>query len=269
MTKITTALSTLLLTACFVFSSVASHSSVATTPRKGASLPKPSTDLRRAQYTAAFEQYVLTSYMKAKLVNYKVPVNVYREALMGYYSLSQRGQISPNRQVLTIIDFERPSRQKRLWVIDLKKQTVLFHSLVAHGRNTGDDLARTFSNREGSEMSSLGFYTTGSTYQGKHGLSLKLHGQDPGYNTNASSRAVVVHGADYVSEDFVRQHGRLGRSQGCPALPAQQSSAIIRAIQGGTVIYAHGPSQVRYTSTWLQLDPALVAFAHRQGLAGS
>jgi hypothetical protein len=214
----------------------------------------------------AFEQYVLSSYMKAKLINYGVPANVYREALMGYYSLSQRGQIAPSRQVLTIIDFERSSSQKRLWVIDLKKQTVLFHSLVAHGRNTGEDMARTFSNREGSEMSSLGFYTTGSTYQGKHGLSLKLHGHDPGYNTNAASRAVVVHGADYVSEQFVRQHGRLGRSQGCPALPVQQSSAIIRAIQGGTVIYAHGPSQVRYASTWLQLDPALMAFAHQQGL---
>ena len=268
MTKITTAFTTLLLTACFVFSSVASHSSAASSPRTGGA-PKPNTELRRAQYMAAFEQFVLTSYMKAKLVNYGVPVNVYREALMGYYSLSQRGQISPSRQVLTIIDFERPSRQKRLWVIDLKKQTVLFHSLVAHGKNTGNDLARTFSNREGSEMSSLGFYTTGSTYQGKHGLSLKLHGQDPGYNTNAANRAVVVHGADYVSEDFVRQHGRLGRSQGCPALPAQQSSAIIRAIQGGTVIYAHGPSQVRYTSGWLQLDPALLAFAQRQGLARS
>ncbi|UOG77063.1 murein L,D-transpeptidase catalytic domain family protein [Hymenobacter tibetensis] len=218
---------------------------------------------------AAFEQHVLTSYTKAKLVNYGLPANVYREALMGYYRLSQSGQASASRQTLTVVDFERPSREKRLWVIDLKNQTVLFHTLVAHGKNTGADLARTFSNREGSEMSSLGFYTTGATYQGKHGLSLKLNGRDPGYNTNAYNRAVVVHGADYVSEQFVRQHGRLGRSQGCPALPVNQSAAIIQAIKGGTVLYVHGPNEVSYRSEWLQLDPALLAFAQQQGLTGS
>jgi len=218
---------------------------------------------------AAFEQHVLSSYVKAKLINYGVPASVYREALMGYYTLSQRGQIGRNQQTLTIIDFERPSSQKRLWVIDLKKQTVLFNTLVAHGKNSGGNIAQTFSNREGSEMSSLGFYVTGQTYQGKHGLSLKLNGQDPGYNTNAASRAVVVHGADYVSEEFVRQHGRLGRSQGCPALPVNQSPAIIRAIQGGSVIFAHGPNDVPYRSAWLELNPALMAFAQQQGLAGS
>jgi hypothetical protein len=262
MTQVPTAFTSILLTACLLFS-IPVASSRALPPTK------PTLETRKTLYLAAFEQHVASSYVKAKLVNYGVPANVYREALMGYYALSQRGQVGPSQHTLTIIDFERPSRQKRLWVIDLKKQTVLFHTLVAHGKNTGADLAQNFSNQEGSEKSSLGFYVTGQTYQGKHGLSLKLHGQDPGYNTNAASRSVVVHGADYVSEEFVRQHGRLGRSQGCPALPVGQSSAIIRAIKGGGVIFAHGPSEVRYQSNWLRPDPALLAFAQQQGLSGS
>ncbi|WP_026879953.1 murein L,D-transpeptidase catalytic domain family protein [Hymenobacter norwichensis] len=257
-----TVFTSILLTACLLFS-IPVASSRALPPTK------PTLETRSTLYMAAFEQYVAGSYVEAKLVNYGVPANVYREALMGYYTLSRRGQVAPSQHTLTIIDFERPSRQKRLWVIDLKKQAVLFHTLVAHGKNTGADLAQAFSNQEGSEKSSLGFYVTGQTYQGKHGLSLKLHGQDPGYNTNAASRSVVVHGADYVSEEFVRQHGRLGRSQGCPALPVSQSSAIIRAIKGGGVLFAHGPNAVRYHSNWLELNSALLAFAQQQGLAGS
>lgn len=262
MTQVPTALMTIVLAACLLVAPAVAGS-------REVPPAKVRLEMRRTQYMAAFEQHVLSSYTKAKLISYGVPANVYREALMGYYTLSQRGQVAPGQHVLTIIDFERSSTQKRLWVIDLKKQAVLFHTLVAHGKNTGNDLAQTFSNREGSEMSSLGFYVTGQTYQGKHGLSLKLHGQDPGYNTNAASRSVVVHGAEYVSEEFVRQHGRLGRSQGCPALPVKQSAAIIRAIKGGSVLFVHGPNEVPYRSAWLQLDPALTAFAQQQGLAGS
>ncbi|QNH60503.1 murein L,D-transpeptidase catalytic domain family protein [Hymenobacter sediminicola] len=223
----------------------------------------------RAQQLAAFDQYVLTSYAGAHLTSYGMSPTVYREALMGYYTLTKKGAAVAGRQVLTIIDYARPSSQKRMWVIDLRRQKVLFHTLVAHGKNTGNDVAQTFSNVEGSEMSSLGFYVTGQPYQGKHGLSLKLHGQDARYNTNAATRAVVVHGADYVSENFVRQHGRLGRSQGCPALPVQQAPQVIRTIQNGTVIYAHGPSSVNFSSSWLKLDPAINAFAQLRGLQGS
>lgn len=259
-----TALATLLLATCLTLPSPASsRSAVSKAPSS------VNNEARRILYMAAFEQHVMMSYARTGLTNYGVPVDVYRKALLGYYSLHQSGQASSSRPVLTIIDYARPSTQKRMWVIDLKSQRVLHHTLVAHGRNTGDNVATTFSNREGSEMSSLGFYVTGQPYQGKHGLSLKLHGKDAGYNTNAATRAVVVHGADYVNESFVRQHGRLGRSQGCPALPVNQTPAIIRTIQKGTVIYAHGPAKVRYSSSWLQLDPALTAFARQQGLARS
>ena len=110
-------------------------------------------------------------------------------------------------------------------------------------------------------MSSLGFYKTApTTYQGKHGLSLKLHGLDPGFNTNAESRSVVIHGAEYVCEDFVKAHGRLGRSQGCPALPVAETAAIVRAIKGGSLLYLHGPARAGYRSRWLDADAAAASF---------
>jgi len=222
---------------------------------------------RRAMYQAAFEQNLMLTYVQTGLATSGLPVTVFREALLGFYSLQRQGAVSTGKQVLTVIDFSRSSRLKRLWVIDLRQQRLLFNTLVAHGKNTGEEFAQNFSNIEGSEMSSLGFYRTGRTYQGKHGLSLKLHGLDPSYNTNANSRSIVVHGADYVSEDFVRQHGRLGRSQGCPALPVDLSSGIIQAIKGGSAIYIHGPATARYASDWLQLDAALLGFARSKGIS--
>ncbi|MCB2376918.1 murein L,D-transpeptidase catalytic domain family protein [Hymenobacter sp. BT635] len=222
---------------------------------------------RKAFYTAAFEQHALKVYTQSGLPTSGMSFLVFREALVGYYNLQQRGLASVNKPLITVIDFSRSSRLKRLWVLDVKQQKVLYHTLVAHGKNTGEEFANAFSNVNGSEQSSIGFYLTSNTYNGKHGLSLKLQGLEPRYNSNAASRAVVVHGADYVSESFVRQHGRLGRSQGCPALPTDQASSIIRAIKGGSVIYAHAPSGIKYTSSFLQLDPALTAFARTQGLA--
>jgi L,D-transpeptidase catalytic domain len=207
---------------------------------------------------AAFEQYLLRTYAGARLAQTGLSLPVLRNALIGYYNLRSRGLA--RRPVLTVIDFSRSSRQNRLWVIDLDRTRLLYHTLVAHGKNTGEEFARTFSNREGSEMSSLGFYLTGNTYQGKHGLSLKLQGLDARYNSHAAERAVVVHGADYVCQDFIRQTGRLGRSQGCPALPPAESAGIIKTIKEGSVLYVQGPQSVAYSSDWLRLDGALPAF---------
>jgi hypothetical protein len=233
---------------------------------KAAGTPIITDAARRAMYLAAFEQNVALTYVQANLITTGLPLTVFREALLGYYSLQRRGAVSPDKQVLTVIDFSRSSRTKRLWVIDLQRQHLLFNTLVAHGKNTGEEFAEKFSNVEGSEMSSLGFYRTGRTYQGKHGLSLKLHGLDPNYNTNAHDRSIVVHGAEYVSEAFVQQHGRLGRSQGCPALPTNLSSDIIKVIKGGSAIYIHGPAAASYNSNWLQLDGALLGFARSKGM---
>ena len=145
-------------------------------------------------------------------------------------------------RILTIIDYSLPSRARRLWVLDLARDSVLAHELVAHGRNTGDDLARRFSNRPGSLQSSLGTFVTGPTYQGRHGISLRLRGLDRGVNDRAEARAIVVHGADYVSPDVARRLGRLGRSQGCPALEPAVASRIIGLIRGGSVLFAWHPT---------------------------
>ena len=144
--------------------------------------------------------------------------------------------------LLTIIDYSLPSRVRRLWVLDLRAERVLAREYVAHGRNSGADIARRFSNRAGSLQSSLGLFLTGKAYHGKHGLSLRLRGLDPRLNGNAESRAIVIHGAGYVSERTIAALGRLGRSQGCPALDRAVAARIIGLIRDGTVLYAYYPS---------------------------
>ncbi|WP_083320775.1 murein L,D-transpeptidase catalytic domain family protein [Hymenobacter glacialis] len=217
---------------------------------------------RRAYFQAAFEQRAAQLYAKLGLAAAGLSLDVFRKGLVGYYNLRPAGQGAAAPPVLTLIDFSRPSSLKRLWVINVEQGKVLFHTLVAHGKASGANVPMTFSNKNGSEMSSLGFYLTApTTYTGKHGLSLRLEGMDPGYNTNAESRAVVVHGADYVCQDFVEAHGRLGRSQGCPALPLAETTAIVKAIKGGSVLFLHGPKGVKYSSQWLNVDTAVSSFA--------
>jgi L,D-transpeptidase catalytic domain len=143
------------------------------------------------------------------------------------------------KQILTLIDYSRPSTERRLWVIDLKTNQVLFHELVAHGKGSGENYAKTFSNAPRSRTTSLGAFETLATYRGKHGYSLKLRGLDRGVNDNAEVRAIVIHGASYVSEAFAKQHGRLGRSWGCPALDDAVARKVIDAIKDGSVLFAY------------------------------
>jgi hypothetical protein len=143
-------------------------------------------------------------------------------------------------QILTVIDFSLPSTAKRLWVIDPVKGLILNHTLVSHGRNSGELLAKNFSNRPESYQSSLGFYKTGETYQGKHGYSLRLDGLEKGFNDQARNRAIVIHGADYAKEEFAKSTGRLGRSLGCPALPPELSALVIDLIKNGSLLFIYG-----------------------------
>ncbi|MCS7019076.1 MAG: murein L,D-transpeptidase catalytic domain family protein [Cytophagales bacterium] len=187
----------------------------------------------------------------------------FQKALMGYLQFRQLGKLSA-KPVLSIIDFSLPSNRQRLWVIDLAKQQVLFHCLVAHGVNSGLHYAQKFSNREGSQQSSLGFYITGATYQGKHGLSLYLNGQEARFNSNARRRAIVMHGAAYVSWTHVAAMGRIGRSQGCPAVPENLAADIIHTIKEGTCLYIYHPSREYHRfSKWgrmMQWDYQWLAF---------
>ncbi len=163
-------------------------------------------------------------------------LNVFSLAMQGWQKLSKDVQSN----LLTVIDFSLPSTEKRMWVIDPKSGVVLFHSVVSHGRNSGNLMAEKFSNLPESFQSSLGFYQTGETYQGKHGYSLRLDGLEKGFNDAARNRAIVIHGADYAREEFAVQTGRLGRSLGCPALPTEISDQAIDLIKDGTLLFIYG-----------------------------
>lgn len=170
----------------------------------------------------------------------------------GYQSLDSSGKIK--NKILTVIDFSKSANEKRMWVIDLEQKELLYHSLVAHGRNTGNEYATTFSNEMSSYKSSLGFYVTGEKYYGKHGLSLRLDGLERGINDKARQRAIVIHGADYVSEDFINKHGRLGRSLGCPALPQNLNQEIVESIHNNSCLFIYYPDQQYFSNSPLLKD---------------
>ncbi|MGY4534430.1 hypothetical protein ACVW0Y_003570 [Pseudomonas sp. TE3786] len=160
-------------------------------------------------------------------------------ALTAYQCASQA---DPNK-LLTVIDYSKPSRDKRLWVFDLKQKKLLFEEWVAHGKNSGADLATSFSNVPNSYQSSIGLYQTGETYSGKHGRSLRLLGLEPGFNDNSQSRAIVMHAAAYADPKVVPGLGRLGRSQGCPAVRPAIAGKLIDTLKSGSYVFAYYPQQ--------------------------
>lgn len=163
----------------------------------------------------------------------------FSRAYLGYLNMQTQRMLPADMRTVTICDFSLSANEKRLWVIDLCSKKVLFHSLVSHGKNTGEEFATEFSNTEGSHQSSLGFYITSNTYQGSNGYSLRLEGVDAGMNDKAMSRAIVMHGAWYCSEDFIKEHGRLGRSYGCPSVPIDLHQDIINVIKDQTLLYIY------------------------------
>lgn len=181
-----------------------------------------------------------------------ISLDLFRLSLTGYQNLLKNSQISDSTK-LTIIDFSKSSNEKRFFVVDLKNRRLLFASLVAHGKNSGNLYAKDFSNTNGSLKSSLGFYITSGTYYGKHGYSLKLKGQEEGFNHQAEKRAIVMHGAKYVSEDFIKKHGRLGRSWGCPALPLNLTKSVINEIKDGTCLFIFSDNE-KYLQSSLLLN---------------
>lgn len=157
------------------------------------------------------------------------------------YTLLSESPLVKKTHLLTIIDYSLPSNANRFFVIDLSRKEIVFKTLVAHGRNSGDIFANRFSNRIQSHQSSLGFFITGNTYAGGQGYSLVMNGVDTGFNDNAFKRAIVIHGADYVSDNYIRRYGRLGRSFGCPALPLNMNKQVIDFIKDGSVVFCYFP----------------------------
>ncbi|WP_396195484.1 murein L,D-transpeptidase catalytic domain family protein [Flavobacterium sp.] len=194
-----------------------------------------------AKITVAAESKMVAVYNQLDANTFALPsLESFSIALEGFQLLKDKGVIKKN--ILTLVDFSLSSTAKRLWVIDLDKNIILFQTLVAHGRNTGEDVAKVFSNKAESFQSSLGFYATAEIYNGKHGLSLKLDGLQKGLNDKARDRAVVIHGADYVSESFIKQNKRLGRSQGCPAVPVEMNAKIINVIKDKSCLFIYHPT---------------------------
>lgn len=165
----------------------------------------------------------------------EISYEIFNLAVSGYQQIDNFNKDS----IISIIDYSKPSTDKRFFVIDLHDKKLIYKCLVAHGRNSGENTADSYSNEQESLKSSLGFYITKETYTGKNGYSLRLEGLEKGINDNAMAREIVIHGADYVSEEFIKKNGRLGRSWGCPALPAGLSKEIIDKISNGSCLFIY------------------------------
>jgi hypothetical protein len=206
--------------------------------------------VRTASEDSLYNKYVNDLYDSTHLASAGLNKTVFEKALTGFYNLKISGKLSNDKAIISIADMEQSSTAKRLWIIDLDKKLLLLNTWVAHGNGSGSDKATRFSNVNDSFQSSLGFYVTGEVYSGKHGRSLRLDGMDAGYNDNARKRSIVVHGASYVSQGTINALGRLGRSQGCPAVAPELADLVINTIEGRTVLFINGNDQ-QYTSKFL------------------
>jgi hypothetical protein len=205
------------------------------------------TNYKAARYNGINNSLLTVSstviYDSLKLGEFGLNQKAFNYAWRGYLNLYEKGKIT-NPGYFSIADFSQSSRNKRLYIIDLQEMKIFMNTYVAHGRNSGGEFAKTFSNRPESHKSSLGFYITGKTYTGSHGLSLEIAGLEKGINDRASARRIVIHGANYVSDDFIESNPYIGRSYGCPAVPAEERDTIINTIKEGSCLFIYHPSKL-------------------------
>ena len=230
-----------LLAKCLLLISVnfvlpATFSSAAYSPKANTALSKITTPTFLKKITPAHLSMGL--YNMLSLDSLGLSAEAFKEAIIGYQNLRNAGTVLNN--ILSIVDFSLPSFKKRLFVLDMESGKLLFNTLVAHGRNSGQLYATRFSNRNRSLESSIGFYLTGETYFGQNGYSLRLVGMEQGFNDNAYKRGIVIHPADYVNDEISKTYGRLGRSEGCPAIPSDVHRAVIETIKNGTCLFVYG-----------------------------
>ena len=191
----------------------------------------------------SFEEKTTVLYNEIEAGQYSLPnLETFIQAFEGYSALNNQGKVQ--NAILTIVDFSFSSTKERMWVIDMENKKIVLQTLVSHGMNSGKEFAKSFSNQNESFKSSLGFFITGETYNGKHGISLKLDGQEYGLNDKARERAVVVHGADYVSKKLANRQGYIGRSQGCPAVAPEVAPTLINTIKNKSVLFIYHPTRV-------------------------
>ncbi|MGE5518468.1 MAG: murein L,D-transpeptidase catalytic domain family protein [Candidatus Dadabacteria bacterium] len=180
-------------------------------------------------------------YRQMGLVNFDLAKEALDYAVKGYEKLLDQGKVD-NQQYLSIVDFTKPSDEKRFYLLDLLNRKVVMNTYVMHGRNSGKLFAERFSNRINSNESSLGFYKTSYTYNGSRGYSLRLNGLEKGFNSNAAKRGVVVHGSNYINEERAKE-GKIARSEGCPAIPRTDTKEVIRRIKDGSILFIYHPTE--------------------------
>jgi hypothetical protein len=202
----------------------------------------PHSSKAKSAEKAAFAVEVANLYQEIDLKEIGLTKKAFEYALKGYYYLLDHHWLNKTN-IISICDLSQSSRNKRLYVLDLEQKKVLINTYVAHGRNSGKEYARAFSNNPSSHKTSLGFYVTQGTYYGDNGLSLKIRGMERGFNDRANGRNIVVHGSKYVGPDFLGMNQFCGRSYGCPAVPADESDSIIDTIKEGTCLFIYHPTQ--------------------------
>lgn len=213
-----------------------------TSPQPGASIQQVQYQLSVALTGEEFSRQSQAIYEDWNLDKDNLDPQVFELALRGYFYMKLHGELE-NERFLTVIDYSLTSKKRRLWVLDIYRGRVVFHDLVAHGKYSGGEFARSFSNRYQSKKSSLGFLKTGSIYNGRHRRSLKLHGQEYGVNHNAFGRGIVIHGAYYVHQQYVKDDETIGRSFGCPAVPQDLVHTLVDAIEGGSCVFHYYPDE--------------------------
>ncbi len=201
------------------------------------------------------EKYVSTIYESAHLQESGLAYNVFKKAETGFINLKIANKLPQSCSMLTVIDYTKSSCEKRMWIIDVINKDLVLNTWVAHGRGSGREVADRFSDRINSFKSSVGFYLTDVVYYGKHGRSLKLDGMDPGFNSNARAREIVVHAAEYVGESVIEKQGRTGCSLGCPAVAPEVADQVIDALKDKTVIFINGNAR-NYSSRYLDEELA-------------
>ena len=181
-------------------------------------------------------------YTVLNLTETELSRHVFMMAIKGLKKLDDKGKLK-NPMIVTIIDYSQSCNKKRLYVIDLKNKKLLFNTYVAHGKNTGEEFAKNFSNESGSLKSSLGFFITENTIFGAHtGFSLLINGVEKGFNDNALNRQIIIHSAEYATQNFIKKYGILGRSWGCPVLPPDLNKPSIETIKDGTCLFIYNPN---------------------------
>ncbi|HEX3769159.1 MAG TPA: murein L,D-transpeptidase catalytic domain family protein [Puia sp.] len=202
---------------------------------------KSNAEVKKAFEVKMVIQQALSLYDSMKLGNSGLNQKAFEYAWRGYHNLMKQGMLKKS-SVLTVCDFTQSSSSKRLYVIDVSHKKLLFNTYVSHGMNSGIEYATTFSNKANSFKSCLGFFVTSKTYVGRNGLSLKVQGLEKGYNDLAAKRHIVLHGSDYITPEYLKDNGEMGRSLGCAAIPNVMSPKVIKTIKNGSCLFIYYPT---------------------------